>query len=67
MAAENYSFIITGINYILIFFFISQYHCFYWIFDQINAALVSMKDQNKTKKSLPQTFDGNVLLWVYIN
>ncbi len=58
MATKKISFSITRINYILKYIkvvtviltviwncnIISQYHCFYCISDQINAALVSIRD-----------------------
>ncbi len=37
-------------NVILNYNNISQFYCFYWIFDQINAALVSKRDSFKNIK-----------------
>ncbi len=46
MGAENSAFVITGINCKDILN-CNKYYCFYCIFDQINAVLVSIRDSLK--------------------
>jgi len=62
--AEN-SALITGINYTLQYIRIengiSQHHCFYGIFHQINAALVNVRDffENIENLTNPKLLSGS--------
>ncbi len=70
MAAE-FSFAITRVNYILKILIlncsnISHNYCFYPIFDQINAALVCVRDKN-IKRTLPKLLHFATVNNVHLN
>jgi len=70
---------ITGINYNLKYIttqkktvllncdHITQHFCFYCVFDQLNAALVSKRVFQKTKSYPPQTFEQYTVKMYMIN